>query len=246
MQSIRPWIRTVCLVSSCSTAIALAQPDTDSPAASKPETFGTSTIAHTLQAYIFEPLTPFVGATNANAFGSRYCTEMGGCSLQASLLLPAGAIIDSVVVDGCDESGVANLSVTLIRIGTGESSNTMMASVASSGSPGCTLLTATPAAHTIDNVEFAYRVEIGMPVATQQVRFQAVRVMYSLQVSPTPVTATFTDVPVGHPFHRFVEALVAAGITAGVAPGTYGVDDSITRGQMAVFLAVALGLHWAP
>ena len=74
--------------------------------------------------------------------------------------------------------------------------------------------------------------------------FQAVRVYYRLQVSPAPGTATFSDVPVGDPFHRFVEALVSAGITGGCGGGNYCPNAPVTRGQMAVFLAAALGLHW--
>jgi hypothetical protein len=46
----------------------------------------------------------------------------------------------------------------------------------------------------------------------------AVRVYYTLQVSPAPAVATFTDVPTSHPFFQFVEALVGAGITAECAP----------------------------
>jgi hypothetical protein len=42
---------------------------------------------------------------------------------------------------------------------------------------------------------------------------------------------------------RFVEALFAAGISVG---GNYCPDAPLTRGQMAVFLSGALGLHWAP
>ena len=52
------------------------------------------------------------------------------------------------------------------------------------------------------------------------------------------------DVPVGSPLHQFVEALFAAGITGGCGGGNYCPNAPITRGQMAVFLAVALGLHW--
>jgi hypothetical protein len=63
-------------------------------------------------------------------------------------------------------------------------------------------------------------------------------------VSPAPAVATFTDVPTTHPFFRFVEALAAAGVTAGCAPGQYCPGGVITRGEMAVFLSVALGLHW--
>ncbi len=45
---------------------------------------------------------------------------------------------------------------------------------------------------------------------------------------------------------RFVEALVAAGITGGCggSPPNFCPNDPVTRGQMAVFLAVALGLHF--
>ena len=63
-------------------------------------------------------------------------------------------------------------------------------------------------------------------------------------VSPAPGTASFADVPVDDPLHKFVEALVSAGITGGCGGGNYCPNAPITRGQMAVFLASALGLHW--
>ncbi|HEX4438485.1 MAG TPA: S-layer homology domain-containing protein, partial [Thermoanaerobaculia bacterium] len=40
------------------------------------------------------------------------------------------------------------------------------------------------------------------------------------------------------------EALNAAGITGGCGNGNYCPDGPVTRGQMAVFLSKALGLHW--
>lgn len=63
-------------------------------------------------------------------------------------------------------------------------------------------------------------------------------------VSPVPNSATFADVPTDHPFFQFVEALAASGITAGCGSGNYCPDNPLTRGQMAVFLSIALGLHW--
>jgi hypothetical protein len=63
-----------------------------------------------------------------------------------------------------------------------------------------------------------------------------------LPVSPAPATATFLDVPTDNPYFRYVEALVASGITAGCGGGNYCPNSSLTRGQMAVFLAKALGL----
>jgi len=63
-------------------------------------------------------------------------------------------------------------------------------------------------------------------------------------VSDPPAAATFGDVPASHPFFQFVEALAASGITAGCAGGNFCPDAPLTRGQMAVFLSKALGLHW--
>jgi hypothetical protein len=73
---------------------------------------------------------------------------------------------------------------------------------------------------------------------------QKLRVQWSRQVSPAPSTASFGDVPTNHPFFQFVEALAAAGITGGCGGGNFCPDAPLTRGQMAVFLAVALGLHF--
>ena len=80
------------------------------------------------------------------------------------------------------------------------------------------------------------------------VSLEALRVFYKLQVSPAPLTARYTDVPTTHPFFQYIEALASAGITAGcsASPPQYCPDSPVTRGQMAVFLARALGLHWVP
>lgn len=71
-----------------------------------------------------------------------------------------------------------------------------------------------------------------------------VKIIWRQQVSPAPASPTFSDVPAGHPFFQFVEALSASGITGGCAPGRFCPEAPLTRGQMAVFLAKALGLHW--
>ncbi len=51
--------------------------------------------------------------------------------------------------------------------------------------------------------------------------------------------ADFTDVPQANIFHDDVEKVFRAGITAGCGGGAYCVADSVTRGQMAVFLLKA-------
>ena len=79
-----------------------------------------------------------------------------------------------------------------------------------------------------------------------QLALGSVIVGYRLQVSPPPATASFNDVPTSHPYFQFIEALKASGITGGcqASPPLYCPDKPVTRGQMAVFLAKALGLHW--
>jgi hypothetical protein len=98
----------------------------------------------------------------------------------------------------------------------------------------------------IDNAAGSYVVRVNQIGASPlgELRFAAVRLRYKLQVSPAPGVARFTDVPTGHPFFQFVEALAASGITSGCGGTNFCPDDPITRGQMAVFLAAALGLHF--
>ncbi len=71
-----------------------------------------------------------------------------------------------------------------------------------------------------------------------------VKITWRRQLSLPPSTPTFGDVPATHPFAGFIEALAASGITGGCGNGNYCPNNPLTRGQMAVFLAKALGLHW--
>ena len=75
--------------------------------------------------------------------------------------------------------------------------------------------------------------------------FGGVRITWKRQVSPPPATPTFADVPASDGAFPFIEALVSSGITAGCGGGNYCPDANLTRRQMAVFLAKALGLHWS-
>jgi hypothetical protein len=76
--------------------------------------------------------------------------------------------------------------------------------------------------------------------------FGGARITWRRQVSPAPSTQTFGDVPPTDGAFPFIEALALSGITAGCGSGgVYCPDAPLTRRQMAVFLAKALGLHWA-
>jgi photosystem II stability/assembly factor-like uncharacterized protein len=55
-----------------------------------------------------------------------------------------------------------------------------------------------------------------------------------------PSTPYFTDVPPSNLFFPFVQKMAQAGITAGCAPGLYCPNETLTRGQMAVFIVTGL------
>jgi hypothetical protein len=69
-------------------------------------------------------------------------------------------------------------------------------------------------------------------------------VVWQRTLSPAPAVASFGDVPTGFWAFAHIEALVDSGITAGCGGGNYCPGNPVTRDQMAVFLAAAMGLHW--
>jgi hypothetical protein len=61
---------------------------------------------------------------------------------------------------------------------------------------------------------------------------------------PEATGATFTDVPVDHPYARWIEEVARQGIAAGcsTSPAKFCPEAAVTRAQMAVFLGRAFGL----
>jgi len=79
---------------------------------------------------------------------------------------------------------------------------------------------------------------------TSLTKIYKIYVYYTLQVSPAPASATFSDVPVGAFAFQHIEALAASGITSGCGSGMFCPNNNVTRAEMAVFFAKALGLHF--
>ncbi len=222
----------------------------------QPRTFGTSDeIARTYDAFDFVGgeiqgtvlLQPTTGRSDRRTSGT------------VGVYLPSGATMLRVEVEGCDTSATGELKLGFFRINTpnGTGAESLLSGVpafwttGTANTPGCQTFSAdvTAASSVIDNVAYHYFILLELdPQMTTDVTFSSLRVWYRLQVSPAPATATFGDVPPSHPFFQFIEALVASGITAGcsAAPPLYCPDAPLTRGQMAVFLSKALGLHFAP
>jgi hypothetical protein len=219
------------------------------------ETFGTATeIAHVVTAAEFAPSSSndswVLGANLIATTGSIVRTGSSGPFFVAGLRLPAGAVVTRLEVAGCDHDGSAQLLFMLFRSTvppeTGAERVTPVGATGTIPTPGCGRFSVTPSAPplVIDNENASYW--IGVQTETLSTYFDSVRVYYQLRVGPAPATASFGDVPPSHPFFQFVEALVASGITAGCGGGNYCPDSALTRGQMAVFLSKALGLHFAP
>jgi S-layer family protein len=211
-----------------------------------PRTVGTSETAHVIGASEFDP--EFSGLTYGYVLNSKFSS---GVSMVASVRLPSGAVVTRVELEACDFSTVQRVVIGMSSQSLGSTSDVFLVTELGTGNleaPGCvsvskaTLPQVSPVV--IDNENRTYRIKASAPSASA--RLTAVRVYYTLQVSPAPAVATFSDVPPSHDFFRFIEALARSGITAGCGGGNFCPDAPLTRGQMAVFLSLGLGLHFAP
>jgi hypothetical protein len=213
----------------------------------RPATYGTAgTIVRNLQPEDFSVWSG--GWSNFSVNSNLVIANAGLLTVSAPLHLPAGAVVDSFEYFYFDSHPTANPSAELRFINTSgvlsDSAPVEFFPNVASGDNSFLVTLQTPV--TIDNLttHYSLKVTLRTDAGVGTVALYRVRVNYRLQVSPAPGTATFGDVPVGSPFHRFVEALVAAGITGGCGGGNYCPETPVTRGQMAVFLSAALGLHW--
>jgi S-layer family protein len=216
--------------------------------APEPQTYGTaSETVHTVGAWAFEGWD--VNVTSGANADHRFV--LTGCCVEAPVNLPNGALVIGMELEACDSSSSDAVYLTLNECGDGASGCSVANRFIYTGSaatPGCNRFSITFAQADqvqINNNAKKYLIELytGPDASTS---FGAVRLRYKLQVSPAPAIATFTDVSNAHPFYQYIEALAASGITGGcnATPPQYCPDVPITRGQMAVFLARALGLHF--
>ena len=163
----------------------------------------------------------------------------------APVSLPSGARIRQVDLFYSDTSA-SNISVTLRRV-TGTDSSTLqeLVTVASSGNTGEDRASSGPIDVTVDNDVSQFTLLIQLNVAGAALKFRSVAIHWQRQISPAPLSATFGDVPTSHLYFRAIEALNASGITQGCGNGNFCPQLNVTRGEMAAFLARALGLQFS-
>ena len=215
------------------------------PSSPTPLTYGTSS-----DIKLQIPGSAFTACDTANTKledGSAQYYSSNTGRLTAGVNLPSGAILEEMQVYYDDTDATSDPFVALFSTsGTTANNLNVVASAAApnSGVAGKGVASSGPLSAVIDNDNTQYQLFVYATTSAAKVR--AVSFRYKLQVSPAPATATFNDVPLSSPINKFVEALAKSGITAGCGNGNYCPNDPVTRGQMAVFLSVALGLHWAP
>ena len=168
----------------------------------------------------------------------------------AQIDVEPGSLADLITCAYNDGSATNNVTFTWYKyttnVSTGVSSAQTLATFTSTGSAGVDFDFLDPAAdQTISTLELPFTLfnhyiaaDVGGDTS-----ITGCWVFYKRQVAPAPSTATFpNDVPTNSPIFRFVEALAATGVTGGCGSGSFCPDQAVTRGQMAVFLAVALGI----
>jgi hypothetical protein len=234
-------------------ALVVAASSASTPPSAAPKTYGTTATSYAdTGEWEFSPINSAthyddVGANSANAL--RFATS-GNNAFLAPLHLPSGAAVQSVELDACDSNagdshviGVAvhcdHITGLCAPIGGQITSTSAVINPCKSYVEDVSGL-----GYVVDNTGDRLLLEVVTQGGDGTTSFAGMRVGYVLQVSPAPGAADFGDVPTSHPFFQYIEALSKSGITGGCGSGNYCPDSFITRGQMAVFLAKALGLQW--
>jgi len=231
-----------------------------------PETYGTDQIS-----FIEVPANAFLPWDNTASWttldygrGGRYHTAGAVLDFVAPLHLPAGALVVYLELDGHDSNAAAQVYGSFTACNYYAEGCTYHPATGSSVGNDCTVpgficsgVAATPGSGVlitsglaadgivIDNFVGEYSLLAETKNASDgTVQIGGMIVGYVLQVSPAPGTATFPDVPTSDFGFQYIEALVASGITGGCGGGLYCPDNFVTRRQMAIFIAKALGLHF--
>jgi hypothetical protein len=180
-----------------------------------------------------------------------YLYAASGATYVASLVLPEGARVTQICVYANVADAAQNVSLALdeSRLLAGGQVGAQWGSRAYVNDDvpigyGVVCLDTSYVFHNYDSVD-GYNVAHDLFVDAHGASgFGGVRITWHRQVSPPPASATFGDVQFGDFGYSQIEALVASGITGGCGNGNFCPNAAVTRAQMAVFLAKALGLHW--
>ena len=182
------------------------------------------------------------GSTYSNYNNYRYFTSGSGTNLimDASINLPSGAYLYSARLYYTDVSS-SHWNMYILRQYP-DGNYTLLASGVTSGN-GQSSMVIYPQ-HTIQNRDGIYLFRVKPDVAAVSLGFMGVRLYWKRQVR-TGLANPFTDIGgLNARFQNAIKALAASGITHGCTATQFCPGSYVTRGEIAVFLAEALGLGW--
>ena len=160
--------------------------------------------------------------------------------------LPSGALLDHLELDDC--GGATNSTTVHAYVYscsyTGDCGASPVATIDATAGCGADTVDLLPLNLVVDNNLNQFLVRVTTDTNDGNTSFAGVIFGYYLQVSPAPGSPSFNDVPLSDFGFQYIEALNASGITGGCGGGNYCPDSPVTRRQMAIFIAKALGLQW--
>ncbi len=193
--------------------------------------------------------TPVNSRTDYESNGSLLYSYGGAGIFHASAHVPKGALLTFFDLDYCDNVDGGTVEAWLYTAPhTNPSSSTNLSHLISTTQNSCTSAYEDLTAQNVTfnpNTDDIY-VEVETHGGFLDSSFSGVSIFYQLQVSPAPATATFADVPTNHPYFKFIEALASSGVTKGCgsSPLIFCPNQTITRQEVATWIAKALGLDW--
>jgi hypothetical protein len=168
--------------------------------------------------------------------------------MAAPVRLPAGAHIGTIALSYCS-ANAGDLVIALydnLSRGAGQNGGNLIAGPLTSSS-GCHFsgLSADYVYDSSDEHPLYLVVFFAGEVWDGSTKFNSASVYYRRLVRVSKIGGRFDDVPATDFGFDYIEALAASGITGGCGGDNYCPDQPVTRRQMAIFIAKALGLHWA-
>lgn len=212
------------------------------------QAFGVSSFsATTVGAAAFLPRNSQHGYVNvSNHYRSGAGAGIDTIIFDAPLHLPSGVTPLVAWFEVCDFSTTGKLWAQLLACPNDNAACTTTTVLFDTGvgdEPGCYRdAVAITEPGLITNGTHSYTLRIADTDRTIETRFGALTVFWMRNLSPADGTANYVDVPLGDARRSYVEALTASGIAANCGTARFCPDDPLTRAQLAIFLAKALGL----
>ena len=191
------------------------------------------------------PAVAFTGATfNISGSVGRFGTANVDQHFYAPLDIPSGAIVDYIGFNNFNDGTPSVMVANILQRTASGSVGVSLAVGNTAHADWQTDLNASPFGAQLlgDNGQILI-LDVEITASPNLQFFGWVEVWWKRSVGDFH-PQVFTDVPPSHPYYTFIQALAASGITGGCGGGNYCPDNPVSRGQMAVFLAKALGLHW--